>query len=100
VSQEHSSKVQSDSVFSLAIPIESLRPLVESVLESTGTVPGWPIGRVALGESDAAACVGVKTHVLRDARLRLNLPHTKIGRTVIYTAGQLAAVLEELAANS
>lgn len=86
-------------VFSLSIPIETLQPLVESILESTGCVPGWPIGRVALNEFEAADCVGVKAHVLRDARLRLKLSHTLVGRTVAYTPTQLALALQKMTLN-
>ena len=55
---------------------------------------------MALGELEAAECIGVKSHVLRDARLRLKLAHTQVGRTVTYTARQLAEALEVLAVNS
>tara|TARA_R110002073_G_scaffold80260_3_gene193382 strand:- start:543 stop:836 length:294 start_codon:yes stop_codon:yes gene_type:complete len=85
---------------SLAIPAESLRQLIESVLECTGTLPGWPIGRVSLSESEAAECIGVPRHVLRDARLRLKLTHSLMGRTVLYTSAHLQAAFEVLVVNS
>ncbi|GEM_PF-4769455 len=97
--QEQPTAVPTDSNVCLSVPVQSLRPLVESVLESLGCLPGWPLGRVALNEREAAECLGVKVHVLRDARLRLKLNHTLIGRTVTYTASQLAAALEKMAAN-
>ena len=94
MTQEQSTPVETNPVFSLSIPVATLRPLIESVLESTGCVPGWPIGRVALNEFEAADCVGVKAHVLRDARLRLRLAHTLVGRTVAYTPLQLSLALQ------
>ena len=84
----------------LAIPVETLRPLIAAVLESTGFLPGWPLGRVALQEVEAAECIGVKPHVLRDARLRLRLSHALIGRTVTYTADQLRGALNRMSTNS
>tara|TARA_R110002073_G_scaffold299268_2_gene466206 strand:+ start:7163 stop:7444 length:282 start_codon:yes stop_codon:yes gene_type:complete len=85
---------------SLAIPAESLRPLIESVLACTGTLPGWPVGRVSLLEAEAAECIGVPRHVLRDARLRLKLEHLLMGRAVLYSPSQLQAAFEVLAVNS
>ena len=59
-------------------------------------MPGWPAGRVSLEEREAAEAVGVPYHVLRDARLRLRLPHSKVGRTVVYTAEQLRRGLDRM----
>lgn len=81
---------------SLNLPAETLRPLVQSILEYTGFVPGWPLGRVALNEVEAAECIGVQPHVLRDARLRLKLVHTRIGRTITYTAAQLQDAVDQM----
>lgn len=80
----------------LSVPAEALRPLVKEILEFTGLVPGWPLGRVALNETEAAECIGVPIHVLRDARLRLHLVHTKIGRTISYTANQLRDAISQM----
>lgn len=84
----------------IAIPVDVLRPLIASVLESTGILPGWPLGKVALQEVEAAKCIGVKPHVLRDARLRLQLTHTLIGRTVTYSSHQLRDALKRMSINS
>jgi len=100
VLQKQSPYLVKESSVSISIPTESLRPLVESVMESAGRVPGWPSGRVALQETEAAECIGVKSHVLRDARLRLRLPHTQIGRTISYTADQLYNAVNQMAVNS
>ncbi|MBS0205531.1 MAG: hypothetical protein JSS49_21720 [Planctomycetes bacterium] len=89
-----------ESLIPLAIPVEALRPLIAAALESTGILPGWPLGRVALQEGEAAECIGVKPHVLRDARIRLRLPHSLIGRTVTYNAEQLRVALNRMAINS
>ena len=89
-----------DNLIPFAIPIESLRPVITAVLESTGILAGWPLGRVALQEVEAAECIGVKPHVLRDARIRLRLPHALIGRTVTYSADQLRTVLNRMSVNS
>ena len=77
----------------LSVPPEQLRALVREVLAASDLVPGWPAGAVSLNEGEAAKSVGVPAHVLRDARLRLRLPHSKVGRTVVYTAEQLSHAL-------
>ena len=100
VSHDQSAQELPDSTFSLSIPVRSLQPLIESVLQSTGCISGWPLGRIALNEPEAAQCIGVKTHVLRDARLRLRLPHALVGRTVTYTAEQLLTALRRMTAAS
>lgn len=100
MSEPDSSTGNAPTVVPLSIPAESLRPLIATVLETAGILPGWPLGRVALQEKDAAACIGVKPHVLRDARLRLKLPHTLVGRTVTYTLAQLRSALAGMSANT
>lgn len=86
--------------FPLAISIEALRPLIEEILRSVNGLPGWPLGKVALEEKEAADCIGVKPHVLRDARLRRKLPYTQVGRTITYTAEQLKLALDRMSANA
>lgn len=86
--------------FPFAIPIDTLRSLIEEILRSVNGLSGWPLGKVALEEKEAAACIGVKPHVLRDARLRLKLPHTQVGRTITYTAEQLKLALDRLSVNA
>ncbi len=84
----------------LALSTDALRSLVIAVLETTGNLPGWPLGRVALQEQEAAKCIGVEPHVLRDARLKKQLLHTRVGRTVTYTSQQLQNALMQLSVNS
>ena len=94
------SSASSSPEISLAIPAESLRPLIASILGCTGTLPGWPLGRVSLQEAEAADCIGVPKHVLRDARLRLKLEHTLVGRTVLYSSRQIEAAFEVMSQNT
>ncbi len=81
------------------IPEECLERIVTTVLESGGLIPGWPIGHVALEEQEAARCLGIKPHVLRDARLRLRLPHTRIGRSITYSAQQVRECIKLMGIN-
>lgn len=92
-------RVSQEIAFPITIPTEWLRPLVEEILKAVDGIPGWPLGRVALEEKEAAACLGVKPHVLRDARLQHKLPHTRVGRTVTYTADQLRTALDRMSVN-
>jgi len=98
--QSNPPNAPSCSAFPLSIPLESFRPLIEEILGSVNDhFPGWPRGRVALEEREAAACIGVKPHVLRDARLQCKLAYTRVGRTVTYTADQLKAALDQMTVN-
>ncbi|QDT90176.1 hypothetical protein Pan161_18260 [Gimesia algae] len=94
-----SPSVSTETAYLLSIPVETLRPLIEDVLRSVDGFPGWPLGQVALEEKSAAICIGVKPHVLRDARLRLKLPHTLVGRTVTYTSDELKSSLNRMSVN-
>lgn len=96
----HSLNVPAETVFPLSIPVEALQPLIEEVLKSVDRFPGWPLGKVALQEKEAAACIGVEPHVLRDARLQRKLPHSRVGRTVTYTADQLRTALGLMSVNA
>lgn len=91
----------SDAVYQLPVnmPADALQTLISDVLQSGGLLPGWPIGKVALSEPEAAECISVKPHVLRDARLRLKLPHTLVGRSVTYSVKQLSECINLLEIN-
>lgn len=53
-------------------------------------------GRLAYTEAEAAALIGVPTHVLRDARIkRHEITGTKVGKTTVYTRGELERFLEQ-----
>jgi hypothetical protein len=51
-------------------------------------------GRLAFTEPEAAALLGVKPHVLRDCRLRGELPGAKVGSKILYTRAELIEFLE------
>ena len=87
------------SGLTLAIDSDVFRPLIESLVCEAPPLTCWPPGRVSLEEKEAAASLGVPQHVLRDARLRRKLPHTRVGRTVVYTSEQLTTALSQLEAN-
>jgi hypothetical protein len=72
---------------------EALSNLVRKIIGEIAAELGWPQGRVALTEQEAAAACGVGRHVLRDLRLAGRLEGTKLGRRVVYTRGQLLAAL-------
>ena len=76
----------------LLIPTEDLGPLVKQiiaeVIEQTGDAT-----RLAWTEAEAAAVLGVNSHVLRDCRLRGEINATRIGKKYIYSRPQLIAFL-------
>lgn len=77
---------------------DDLRPLVETVVaetlaafETTGAT--LSSGRMAYTEAEAAQLLGVKRHVLRDARIRSEIVATRIGGRIGYEPAQLRAYL-------
>lgn len=82
----------------LSFDPRDLRPLVEQVvaeaverLEAARAQVG---DRLAYDEHEAAALIGVRRHVLRDARLRGEITASRIGKRVIYTRAELVRFLD------
>lgn len=78
----------------LAVDDAELKSLVNEVVEQTLSALGWPTGRVALTEAEAAQACGVKRHVLRDARLRGELAGRRVGKGILYTPDDLRSFLD------
>lgn len=72
-----------------------LSQLIRTVVRESLCELGWPAGRLALREHEAAAALGVARHVLRDMRLRGRIKGTRIGRTVVYSRDQVLAALSD-----
>jgi hypothetical protein len=86
------------SALSLSICPDSLRPLirvvVEEVLAQVRADEAKLNGRLAYGESEAAALLGLQPHQLRDERLRGRVEASVgPGRRVLYTREQLLKYL-------
>lgn len=83
----------------IAFGAEEMRPLVRQVVaEVMAELQQHPAladdSRLAYSEPEAADLLGVKSHVLRDERLRGRIDFTKIvGGRVRYTKAQLAEYL-------
>jgi hypothetical protein len=71
---------------------DELRPMIEAVVTEVVSRFG-DAGRVAFPEAEAAGLMGVKRHVLRDARLRGEISGSKVGRGYVYTRADLLAFL-------
>ena len=76
----------------------SLRPLVASVvaevLESLRREErADPLQRIAYSEPEAASILGVRPHVLRDARLRGEVISTRVGGRIAYEPDALKKYL-------
>ena len=70
--------------------LEFLRPLVLEAMQALAVQIGLVnaiFGEKRLGftEPEAAAAIGVRSHVLRDARLRGNIPARRVGKRYIYS---------------
>lgn len=83
----------------LELDADELRPLIETVvaevLAATEADTFRVNGRLAYPESEAAALLGVRPHVLRDARLRGEIEAATVGRRIVYTTDALMAYLRE-----
>ena len=51
--------------------------------------------RLAFTEPEAAAQLGVRPHVLRDARLRGEIEGARVGKRIVYTREQLVKFLQK-----
>jgi hypothetical protein len=79
----------------IEVSTAEFRPIVELVVaETLGRLPAAKEGpRLAYNESEAARLLGVRRHVLRDARLRGEVRATRVGKRVAYERGELVAYL-------
>ncbi|OHB71982.1 MAG: hypothetical protein A2V70_18185 [Planctomycetes bacterium RBG_13_63_9] len=83
----------------LVVDSESdLRPVVEAVvrevLSQRADAEAKLGGRLGFTEPEAAALLGVKQHVLRDARARGEISARRVGRRYIYSRAALLDFLE------
>jgi hypothetical protein len=78
---------------------DELEPLVELVVAATLerlAAQRQQLGdQLAFSESDAAALLGVRRHVLRDARLRGEVVGVRIGKGIRYSRDELLRFLRE-----
>lgn len=51
--------------------------------------------RLGYTESEAAALLGIKPHVLRDCRLRGKIKGSRVGRRILYSRDELLKMLTE-----
>ncbi|MFN0021059.1 MAG: hypothetical protein ACKVP0_22600 [Pirellulaceae bacterium] len=75
---------------------EEFRPIVRELLNEILVVMGWPVGRIALDEAEAANACGVQRHVLRDLRLTGKIQGRRLGRKIVYLPSDLIAGLDSL----
>jgi hypothetical protein len=76
-----------------------LRPLVESIVVSTlekFEADQEGIGeRLAFTEPEAAALLGLRPHVLRDARLRGEIEASRVGKRLLYEKAEILRFLRQ-----
>jgi hypothetical protein len=77
----------------LILSVDELKPFIDAALAEMLARFG-PADRLAYAEREAAQLLGVKSHVLRDARLRGEITGAKLGRGYAYTRADLLAFLE------
>lgn len=87
----------SDGRLSLAIDHDAFETLLDRVVTHTLSAIDWPPGRITLNELEAAAALGVKRHVLRDARLAGLIDSLRIGKRVCYRRSDLLAYIDRQA---
>lgn len=76
-----------------------LRPLIEQVvsaalskLQADESRLG---GKIAFTESEAAAFLSIRPHVLRDARLRGEILGSRVGKRILYERDELLRFLRQ-----
>ncbi len=76
---------------------EALRPLidqaVQAALDRAAREDALFRGRLAFSESEVAMLVGVKTHTIRDERLRGRIKAQKVGKGYRYTVDEIKRFL-------
>jgi hypothetical protein len=78
----------------MVIDLEDLEPVLERVVAKALAASARQQERLAYLEPEAAQLMGVKSHVLRDARRFGQIRHTKVGGRIAYTKQQLQDYLE------
>jgi hypothetical protein len=77
--------------------IDDLRPIIERTVSETiaqlDAERRKVNGRLGYTEPEAAAALGIQRHALRDARLRGEIAASKIGKRIVYSPGDLVALL-------
>ena len=84
------------SPLKLVLNKQEIRLLLREVVQELLIVVGWPPGRIALDEAEAAAACGVKRHVLRDLRLGGKVRARRLGRKIVYLQEDLLQGLQSL----
>jgi hypothetical protein len=81
----------------IELDTDELRPLIQTVvaevLAATEADAVRLNGRLAYPESEAAVLLGVRPHVLRDARLRGEIEAATIGKRIVYEPEALKSYL-------
>ena len=67
---------------------------VKATLEQVADENAQLNGRIAFSEPEAACLLGVKSHVLRDARLRGEIQAKKVGKSFRYSRNQLVRFMD------
>lgn len=78
----------------LTVDNDDIQALVREVVSATLATLDWPIGRVALTESEAAQACGVGRHVLRDLRIRGRIRAHRLGKRIVYTRDDLLKAID------
>lgn len=78
--------------------IKDLRPVIAAVVAEVLAelrADESKIGeQLAMPEPQAAAALGIASHVLRDCRLRGEISGSRVGKRIIYERGELLKFLE------
>ncbi|MBS0265429.1 MAG: helix-turn-helix domain-containing protein [Planctomycetes bacterium] len=77
----------------LTITADELKPFIDAALAEMLARFGIQ-DRIAYSEVEAAALLGIRSHVLRDARLRGEIVGAKLGRGYSYTRADLIEYVE------
>lgn len=73
---------------------DDLKPIVQQIVVEMLDRFGSDPNRIAYSEPESAAMLGLKSHQLRDARLRGEITGAKLGKSYHYTRAELLGFLE------
>ena len=72
-----------------------LEPIVAAAVDAVLARREQLGDRIGFPEAEAAQLLGIRKHVLRDARLRGEISGRKVGRSYVYSRGAILRWLED-----
>ena len=72
-----------------------VRRVVDEILSRAHALGSGTSERIGYTEPEAASLLGIKPHVLRDARLRGEIRAKRVGKRILYSHAELERLLND-----